>query len=59
MMSKDIPDDIMETARECVASFDSEYEQNWPEIIALAILAERLRHSDEAETSVFNRCING
>lgn len=58
-MSETIPDDIMEAARECVASFDSEYEQNWPEIIARAILAERLRHSEETEPSVFNRCLNG
>ena len=39
----EIPGDVMETARECVRNFDSDYVENWSDIIARAILAERQR----------------
>lgn len=38
----EVPGDLMEAARECVSNFDSDYVENWPDIIASAILGCRV-----------------
>jgi hypothetical protein len=50
---REIPEDVMKAATECVAEL--KWNEDWPRVIALAILAERQRHVTDDGGAIVRR----